>query len=474
MKDITVPTMGAEDAPDAVYDARSLGLPKMGFLGIQHMLAMFGATVLVPALTGLSVSATLLFAGVGTLLFHLLSKGKIPAFLGSSFAFIAGYAAIAPNGDPHLLPYACLGVACAGLLYLLLSALFKVFGAKKVMRFFPPIVTGPIVISIGLILASTAIGNASTNWVVSLFAILLIVVCTIWGKGMVKIVPILIGVVGSYILAAFLGECDFTGVAQASWIGLPVLWDNTVFSLFDGSMDTGLALTAIITIVPLALATMIEHIADISAISSTCNRNFIAAPGLHRTLLGDGLATIVASLFGAPANTTYGENTGVLALTKVYDPRVVRLAAVFAIIVSFCPKFAAVVAAMPAAVIGGVSLVLYGMISSVGIRNLVESQVDLTKSRNVLIAAFILVLSLGIAYSEAGAITFDVAGVTIALSGLAVGAIVGILLNAILPNENYVAYGYDAQNPDETAEFHEEMREYEREAEKKAAFNDNK
>ena len=342
------------------------------------------------------------------------------------------------------------------------------------MRFFPPIVTGPIVISIGLILASTAIGNASTNWFVSLFAILLIVVCTIWGKGMVKIIPILIGVVGSYILAAFLGECDFTGVAQASWIGLPVLWDNTVFSLFDGSMDTGLALTAIITIVPLALATMIEHIADISAISSTCNRNFIAAPGLHRTLLGDGLATIVASLFGAPANTTYGENTGVLALTKVYDPRVVRLAAVFAIIVSFCLKFAAVVAAMPAAVIGGVSLVLYGMISSVGIRNLVESQVDLTKSRNVLIAAFILVLSLGIAYSEAGAITFDVAGVTIALSGLAVGAIVGILLNAILPNENYVAYGYDAQNPDETAEFHEEMREYEREAEKKAAFNDNK
>ena len=428
-----VPTMGAQDSPDSVYDARALGAPKMAVFGLQHMFAMFGATILVPTLTGLSVSATLLFAGLGTLLFHVLSKGKVPAFLGSSFAFIAGYAAIAPNGEAELLPYACLGVACAGLLYLVLSALFRVFGPTRVMRFFPPVVTGPIVISIGLILASSAIGNASTNWLVAVAAIAIIVVANIWGLGMVKIIPILLGVVGAYAVAAFMGEVDFSGVAEASWIGLPVLWDNTVFALFGADFNAGLAITAIITIMPLALATMIEHVGDVSAISSTCNRNYIAEPGLHRTLLGDGLATILASLFGAPANTTYGENTGVLALTRVFDPRVVRIAACFAIAFSFCPKFAAVIAAMPACVIGGVSLVLYGMISAVGIRNLVENRVDFMKSRNVLITALILVLSLGIAYSTAGAIVIPVGGVTISLSGLAVGSVAGIMLNMILP-----------------------------------------
>ena len=432
-KDRPVPTMGAKDSPDAVYDARPLGVPKMGVFGLQHMFAMFGATVLVPALTGLSVSATLLFAGLGTLLFHFLAKGKVPAFLGSSFAFIAGYAAIAPNGEADLLPYACLGVACAGLLYLVLSALFRVFGAARVMRFFPPVVTGPIVICIGLILASSAITNASSTWLIAVVAIAVIVVCNIWGKGMVKIVPILLGVIVSYAVAAFAGEVDFSTVAAAPWVGLPVAWDNTVFSLFGESFDTGLAITAIITIMPLAFATMIEHIGDMSAISSTCNRNYIAEPGLHRTLLGDGLATIIASLFGAPANTTYGENTGVLALTKVFDPRVIHIAALFAIVFSFSPKFAALVAAMPACVVGGVSLVLYGMISAVGIRNLVENHVDFMKSRNVLITALILVLSLGIAYSAAGAIVVPVGGITISLSGLAVGSIVGILMNVVLP-----------------------------------------
>ena len=328
----TVPTMGAPDASDAVYDARTLGAPKMTVFGIQHMFAMFGATILVPTLTGLSVSATLLFAGLGTLLFHFLAKGKVPAFLGSSFAFIAGYAAIAPNGEAHLLPYACLGVACAGLLYLVVSALFKAFGPQRIMRFFPPVVTGPIVICIGLILASSAIANCETNWPIALVAIIIIVISNIWGRGMIRIIPILLGVVGSYLAAAIGGIVDFTPVVEAPWIGLPVLWDNTVFALFGPSFDAGLAITAIITIMPLAFATIIEHIGDMSAISSTCNRNFIAEPGLHRTLLGDGLATIVASLFGAPANTTYGENTGVLALTRVFDPRVVRIAAGFAIL----------------------------------------------------------------------------------------------------------------------------------------------
>jgi len=425
------------ETPPAVYDATTLGKPRMFVLGIQHMFAMFGATILVPVLTGLSVSDTLLFAGLGTLLFHILAKGKVPAFLGSSFAFIAGYAAIAPNGEAELLPYACLGVACAGLLYLVLSALFRAFGPARVMRFFPPVVTGPIVICIGLILASSAIANCSTNWIVAIIAIATIVVCNIWGRGMVKIIPILIGVVVSYAAAAAMGEVDFSGVAEAAWVGLPFSWDNTVFSLFGPGFDTGLAITAIITIMPLAFATMIEHIGDISAISSTCERNFIANPGLHRTLLGDGLATILASLFGAPANTTYGENTGVLALTRVFDARVVRIAACCAIVLSFSPKFAAVIGAMPSCVIGGVSLVLYGMISAVGVRNLVENHVDFQKSRNVLVAAIVLVLSIGIAYSAAGAITFEVSGIVISLSGLAIGSLAGIILNAILPGKDY-------------------------------------
>ena len=425
------------ETPPAVYDATTLGKPRMFVLGIQHMFAMFGATILVPVLTGLSVSDTLLFAGLGTLLFHILAKGKVPAFLGSSFAFIAGYAAIAPNGEAELLPYACLGVACAGLLYLVLSALFRAFGPARVMRFFPPVVTGPIVICIGLILASSAIANCSTNWIVAIIAIATIVVCNIWGRGMVKIIPILIGVVVSYAAAAAMGEVDFSGVAEAAWVGLPFSWDNTVFSLFGPGFDAGLAITAIITIMPLAFATMIEHIGDISAISSTCERNFIANPGLHRTLLGDGLATILASLFGAPANTTYGENTGVLALTRVFDARVVRIAACCAIMLSFSPKFAAVIGAMPSCVIGGVSLVLYGMISAVGVRNLVENHVDFQKSRNVLVAAIVLVLSIGIAYSAAGAITFEVSGIVISLSGLAIGSLAGIILNAILPGKDY-------------------------------------
>ena len=425
------------ETPPAVYDATTLGKPRMFVLGIQHMFAMFGATILVPVLTGLSVSDTLLFAGLGTLLFHILAKGKVPAFLGSSFAFIAGYAVIAPNGEAELLPYACLGVACAGLLYLVLSALFRAFGPARVMRFFPPVVTGPIVICIGLILASSAIANCSTNWIVAIIAIATIVVCNIWGRGMVKIIPILIGVVVSYAAAAAMGEVDFSGVAEAAWAGLPFSWDNTVFSLFGPGFDAGLAITAIITIMPLAFATMIEHIGDISAISSTCERNFIANPGLHRTLLGDGLATILASLFGAPANTTYGENTGVLALTRVFDARVVRIAACCAIVLSFSPKFAAVIGAMPSCVIGGVSLVLYGMISAVGVRNLVENHVDFQKSRNVLVAAIVLVLSIGIAYSAAGAITFEVSGIAISLSGLAIGSLAGIILNAILPGKDY-------------------------------------
>ena len=429
---------------EPVYDARTLGTPRMMVLGLQHMFAMFGATVLVPALTGLDVATTLLFAGLGTLLFHLLAKGKVPAFLGSSFAFIGGYNAVrtigaAADGTPiydnALLPYACFGVAVAGLMYVILAALFKAFGVKKVMRFFPPIVTGPIIIAIGLTLSSSAINNCKGNWLIAIVAILIVIGFNMWGKGMTKIIPILLGVLGSYLLAVIIDpaerEAVATAVVQAKWFGLPIVWKNSVFSLFSGSVDTGLLLSACFTIVPLSLATMVEHIGDICAISSTCGKNYMVDPGFHRTLLGDGLATTLASLFGAPANTTYGENTGVLALSRVYDPRVIRIAACIAIIVSFCPKFAALVSAMPTATIGGVSLVLYGMISAVGVRNVVENQVDFTNTRNVIIAALILVLAIGINYS--GSIQIGV----VSLSGLAVASIVGILLNAILPGKDY-------------------------------------
>ena len=419
-----------------IRDARQLGVPKMLILGLQHMFAMFGATVLVPALTGLSVSATLLFAGLGTLLFHFLVKGRVPAFLGSSFAFLAGYAAIAPNGEAALLPYACVGVACSALLYLVLAALVKSFGTQKVMSFFPPVVTGPIIICIGMTLANSAINNCTGNWAVALLAIITVVVFNIWGRGMLRIIPILMGVLVSYVFAALLGHVDFSGVAQAAWIGLPVKFENTVFSLI-GNCDVNLLVTAIIAIMPIAFATMIEHIGDICAISSTVGENFIENPGLHRTLLGDGLATALASLFGAPANTTYGENTVVLALTKVYDPRVVRIAAIFAIIASFCPKFSALVAAMPAGTIGGVSLILYGMISAIGVRNLVENHVDLAQSRNVIVVSLILSLGLGITFSAAGAISFTAGAITLKFSGLAVAAIVGIVVNAILPGKDY-------------------------------------
>ena len=434
---------------EAIYDAKQLGTASVIILGLQHMFAMFGSTVLVPLLTGLSVSTTLLFAGVGTLLFHFVTKGKVPAFLGSSFAFLGGYFAIAPkladgSSNVEMIPYACFGVACAGLLYLVMAALIKLFSAKKVMKFFPPIVTGPIIIAIGLTLSSSAIQNCQANWLIAVIAIAIIIGCNIWGKGMIKIIPIMLGVIGSSLVAVIL---HFTGAMEvldpakleafkaADWVGLPFRMNDTVFGLLASDFDKNLLVSAVITIMPISLATMVEHIGDISAISSTCKKNYIADPGLHRTLLGDGLATILASLFGAPANTTYGENTGVLSLSKVFDPKVVRIAAYLAVLVSFSPKFAALVSLMPTATIGGASLVLYGMISAVGVRNVVENKVNFENTRNVIIAAIILVLSIGINY--AGAIQIPVGSVTISLSGLAVGALVGIILNAILPGKDY-------------------------------------
>ena len=421
---------------DAIYDARELGIPRMLLLGLQHLFAMFGATVLVPILvTGyglpLSIQTTLLFAGIGTLLFHVCTKFKVPAFLGSSFAFLGGFQAVAGlntgkfaamTGEEKL-PYALGGVVIAGLLYLVLALLFKLVGAKKVMRFFPPIVTGPIIILIGLNLSGTAVTNASTCWWLALVAIAIIIVANIWGKGMIKIIPILLGVVGAYIVALIAGKVDFTEVAGADFVGL----QKFVLAKFD--------VTSILVMAPIAIAAMMEHIGDMSAISSTTGKNFIEDPGLHRTLLGDGLATAFAGMFGGPANTTYGENTGVLALSRVYDPRVIRLAALYAIILSFSPKFDALVNSIPTAIVGGVSFVLYGMISAVGVRNVVENKVDLTKSRNLIIAAVIFVCGLG--FASTGGITFTVGSADITLTGLAIAALAGVILNAILPGNDY-------------------------------------
>ena len=427
---------------EAVRDARKLGMPKMLLLGLQHMFAMFGATILVPILVNsqefplpLSIQTTLFFAGVGTLFFHVCTKLKVPAFLGSSFAFLGGFAAMgamntgiyAGMAPAEKLQYACGGIVVAGLMYLVLALIVKAVGVHKVMRFLPPVVTGPIIICIGLNLAPSAVSNASTCWWLALVAMAIIIVCNIWGKGMIKIIPILLGVVGAYIVAILTRQVDFSGVAQASWFGFQPFFTN-----FKGSIAK-FDISAILVMAPIAIAAMMEHIGDMSAISATVGENLIEDPGLHRTLMGDGIATAMAGLFGGPANTTYGENTGVLVLSKVYDPRVIRLAALYALVLSFSPKFAALIGALPSAIIGGVSFILYGMISAIGVRNVVENKVDFTNSRNLIIAAVILVCGLGFS----GGLTFNVGGATVTLTGLAIAAIAGITLNAVLPGNDY-------------------------------------
>ena len=421
---------------EGITDAKTLGMPKYIILGIQHLFAMFGATVLVPVLTGLSVSSTLLFAGIGTLVFHCVSKFQVPAFLGSSFAFLGGYASVKVLGmeqgmtETLALDYACVGVFFAGLCYFIMAGLIKAFGTEKIMRFFPPVVTGPMVIAIGLVLSGSAISNCTTNWLLAIVAIVTVICSSVWGKGIVKIIPILLGVLVSYCLAAVMGEVDFTQLKNAAWVGLPFTREQTVLAVID-DMDTTFLISTIIAIVPIAIATIMEHIGDMCAISSTVGKDFLKEPGLHRTLMGDGLATALASVFGAPANTTYGENTGVLNLTKVFDPAVIRLAACFAILLSFCPKFACLIGLMPAATIGGVSLILYGMISAVGVRNLVEDSVDLNSSRNVFVAASILVIAIGVKYGSEDNVSIG----PIHFSGLALAALIGVLLNAILPGK---------------------------------------
>ena len=470
----------------AIYDARKLGKPKMIILGVQHMFAMFGATILVPILTGLDISTTLLMAGLGTLLFHCITKFKVPAFLGSSFAFLGGYAAIkafSPNDPNSMLPYACLGVACVGLIYFILAAVIKAVGIVKVMRFFPPVVTGPIIIAIGLGLAPSAVSNCTTNWFLAVVALAVIVVFNIWGKGMAKIIPIILGLLISYgtglvlyfisqanpdliqnVPWLFAGGADANGVYQPIFdftslnticdniskghifgseglIGIPIHWDKTVFGGIEYSNGAHIA-SSIIAIVPIAFATMLEHIGDIYALSSKQKKKQNK----------NNLATTLASLFGGPANTTYGENTGVLALTRVYDPRVIRIAAYFAVAVSFFPIVSVIIGSIPSCIIGGISFVLYGMISAIGVRNVVENKVDFTKSRNLIVAAVILVCALGL---SSDTVSFTIGSAAITLSPLAVASIAGIVLNAVFPGKDYK---FDTEDVADAVNFEKEVK----------------
>lgn len=407
-----------------IYDARKeLGWGKSIIMGLQQCFAMFGATILVPVLTnsygegivGLSASVTLFCAGIATLWFHFITKGKVPVFLGSSFAFLGMYSAIIPAYGKE---YATGGVVAAGGLYVILAILIKVLGTKRVMKLFPPAVCGPLIILIGINLAGSAIDNLFTNWMLGIVPILVIIICNTWGKGMIKIIPVLISLIVSYIVAIIMGAVDFSAVGSANWVGLP----NFHLPKFNAD--------AIVAGLAVAVAAMVEHVGDVMAIGATCGKNFIADPGLTRTLLGDGIGTSLAGLLGGPANTTYSENTGVVALTRVFDPFVMRIAAVMAIILSLSPKFEAVINSIPAAIIGGISFVLYGMIAATGIRTIVENQVDYVNMRNVLITAIILVSGLGFNHKNI------VIG-SVAFGGLACAAVFGIILNAILPGKDY-------------------------------------
>jgi uracil permease len=401
-----------------------LSAGKKAVLGLQHMFTMFGATVLVPILTGLDISVALFMAGLCTLVFHLITQGKIPLFLGSSFAFIPPIIAVSTTFG---MPYALGGVVIAGFVYLIFSLLVGIFGPEKIMSFFPPVVTGPIIIIIGLILAPVAIGNASENWLLALISFVVVAATAIFAKGFIKVLPVLCGLFGGYLCAFIIGNIagvesfmiDFTPVNEAKWFGLP----NFTIAQFN--------INAILIVAPVAIATVVEHIGDVVVLKSTCNRDFFKSPGLHRTLLGDGLASCISAMFGGPANTTYSENTGVMVLTRVYNPVVMRIAACFAILLSVIPKLGAVISTIPTAVIGGISIVLFGMIASVGTRTLVENQVDFKQSRNLFIAAVVLVLGLG-----GTQLPILIGNFNLNFSALAVAAIVGIILNKALP-ENF-------------------------------------
>lgn len=398
-------------------------------LGIQHVLAMFGATVLVPFLTGLNPSIALISAGVGTLIFHFCTKRIVPVFLGSSFAFIGALTLVLKSEGIGAIKG---GVIAAGLIYVIMSYLVKTFGVDRIRSFFPPIVTGPIIMLIGLRMSPTALNMAGyangkfdgKSLIVAFAVILTMVSITMMKKSFLRLVPILIAVIVGYIVAAFLGMVDFSVVSQAKWIGLSSEAASDLFAL------PVMSLTGIIAIAPIALVVFIEHIGDITTNGAVVGKDFFKNPGIHRTLLGDGLATIAAGLLGGPANTTYGENTGVLAVTKVYDPAILRIAACYAIVLGFIGKFGILLQTIPLPVMGGVSVILFGMIASIGVRTVVDARLDFSNSRNLIIASIIFVL--GIAVDN-----ITVWG-TVSISGLALAAFSGVILNKVLPMDREI------------------------------------
>lgn len=405
------------------------GVPKTCLLGIQHVLAMFGATVLVPALTGLSPALALLSAGIGTLVFHFITSGKVPVFLGSSFAFIAGIASVV-NNDPTQVPKAMGGIIVAGFVYILFSFITRIVGVDKIRRFFPPIVTGPIIIVIGLSLGPSVvsanimtadIGELWQRLLIAVIVVITMLAVGVYAKGFFKLVPILFGIIAGYVTSALMGFVDFTPVKEANWF---LSADQFMLPTFD--------ISAIAVIAPIAIVTFIEHLGDLNTNGAVVGKDFLVDPGLHKTLMGDGVATIIAGCLGAPPNTTYGENTGVLAVTKNYNPFNIRVAAVFSIILGLIGKFGAVIQTIPSPVMGGVSVILFGMIASIGIRILIQNNVDLSSNRNLFIISVLLIVGISVSITI-GSIT---------ISGLAISAVLGIILNIVLPEQND---GIDAQ-----------------------------
>lgn len=445
---------------------------KNAALSFQHLFAMFGATVLVPLLTGLNVSTALLTAGLGTLLFHLLTKNKVPVFLGSSFAFIPGISAVVASQGYQ---YAQGGIIIAGLLYLIFSLIVYFVGVDRIRKLFPPIVTGPVIVVIGLMLSYSAINNAfgfstpsggqlSFNWlncVIALFTIVIVVIMTVRARGFFKLVPILIGILAGYLLCVILHFCgvftmDFSGITNAQWFNIPF---SEATANANGATFCSLpkfSWSAILIIAPVALVTFMEHIGDITASSAVCKQDFTRDPGLHRTLMGDGLATALAGFLGGPANTTYSENTGVLATTKNYNPGLLRWTAIFAIVLSFIGKFGGFLNTIPGPVMGGVSVVLYGMIAAVGVRTMIEGKVDFSKSRNLLIFGIITVVGIGITIATYIPGLLSVGGVplgsTFSLSGLFIAVILGVILNAVLPDKEKDLNGDDSEAEKTTEE----------------------
>lgn len=432
----------AAAADDGIRDGfKQLGIARMLLLGCQHVFAMFGATVLVPLITGFNVSITLFTCGLGTVLYFFITKKKMPVFLGSSFAFIGAALSIA-HGEASLLPYVSLGTVFAGAVYLVLAGIVKKIGTKRVLRIFPPVVTAPCVILLALVLADTGVADCSSNWVLALIAISTLFIVNLFCKGMVRLLPVLLAIAVSYSVGVavtlinpdFLGLTwiDFSPFENISFFRIPPFMESSPVGFLTGQaeFDAAIATGAIVTFVLVSLAGIINTVGVTAAIGAACKRNFMADPGLHCSLMGDGIGTMLAGLFGGFANTTYSENTGVVSMTKIYDARATLIAGCFSIMLSFFGGFDAFINTIPASILGGVSIILYGNIAVSGYSSLADSKTDFNDMRNVLIMAVILIFGLGF---EAHPVTIG----SVQFTGLAISALAGIVLNLILPGNNY-------------------------------------